>query len=517
MLAYAVFAVVIAWLPLFAKVRTGWQLPVHLIDVGVISYLMYFLQSPSILIFILYVFVLLSATYRWNWRGALWTTIFVFALEIILFLTRSTAVQFIVQSSFLFIVGGMFAFFGVGRERSGDRLDQIATWRSLRAKSLSEIHDGWLDASLAHVASVMQIPRLLVVWEIAQEPFVFTVLFENGKSEYDRTPADAFGNLVSVDLQDATFASEAIESNECFSTKTIPQFLDPIIEKSLQSKFKISSVCSAPFSGEICKGRVFLLDRSNWDQDYLTLADIIAARLCIELEYYAICLQVEEGAAIRERIRLSRDLHDGILQSLAAVALQLKIISSNANEKIQDDLDSVRRLISSEQRHIRKFVDGRLLLHSRRPIKLRDVLSRKIRMIENQWRCSVNLQSITPLDAMISNHVTAQIGFPITEAVSNAVQHGNASLINIAIRVTLNRVELRIVDNGHGLPGTLGIYNQAELSTLNIGPQSIVTRITELGGTLSLVSSRNGVERLIAFPCDGNASNESSYKAHAFG
>jgi hypothetical protein len=29
--------------------------------------------------------------------------------------------------------------------------------------------------------------------------------------------------------------------------------------------------------------------------------------------------------------------------------------------------------------------------------------------------------------------------------------------------------------------------------------------------------SRNGVERLIAFPCDGNASNESSYKAHAFG
>lgn len=71
---YMLFGVGVALLPTIGKYRTGWQLPVHLIDIGVVSTLMYFTQRISSGIFILYVFVLMSATFRWNWRGALWTT-----------------------------------------------------------------------------------------------------------------------------------------------------------------------------------------------------------------------------------------------------------------------------------------------------------------------------------------------------------------------------------------------------------------------------------------------------------
>src|SRR5438874_7448674 len=70
LITYALFGVGVALLPTIGKFQTGWQLPVHVIDVGVVSILMYFIETVSPAFLILYVFVLLSATYRWNWRWA---------------------------------------------------------------------------------------------------------------------------------------------------------------------------------------------------------------------------------------------------------------------------------------------------------------------------------------------------------------------------------------------------------------------------------------------------------------
>ena len=101
--------------------------------------------------------------------------------------------------------------------------------------------------------------------------------------------------------------------------------------------------------------------------------------------------------------------------------------------------------------------------------------------------------------------------------MANAVQHGNASRINIKIERTPDHVQLGIVDNGSGLPGILGTYSEAALLAQGVGPQSICKRITELRGTLSLFSSRQGVELFIGLPLDDQAAHKISDKAHAFG
>lgn len=517
LVAYAVFGMIIAWLPIIGKLRTGWQLPVHLIDIGVISYLMYFLQNLSSTFFVLYVFVLLSGTYRWNWRGAIWTTVFVFALQIILFISNGEVVQFITQCAFLFMIGGMFAFFGAGRERSSDRLNQIAAWPSINVQSYTGIDEHWLDASLAHIATVLQVPRVLIVWELSQEPYALMTLFANGKCQQDHGTADTLGSLLSVELEGTTFASEDVDSKECYTSVASKNFVDQIIDRTVQTRFKISSVCSAPFSGDNCKGRLLLLDRSDWGQDYLTLAEVAASRLCIEIEYYALCVRLEETAASRERIRLLRDLHDGSLQSLAAAALQLKMIADHSEEKIREKIDTVRRLILSEQRRIRAFVDGRQPSTPQQSIRLHDAIRRKIKNIENQWGCRIVLQSTTPKDATVSNAVFRQIEFLVAESVANAVQHGNASLINITVEQLPNHVQLKIADNGHGLPDALGTYNQAQLVAQGIGPQSISKRVHELHGMLSLFTSRKGVELQIEFPVTDPVAPKIGDKIHAFG
>ena len=513
---YALFGLSVTLLPTIGRLRTGWQLPAHLIDIGVISILMFFLQRLSVFFSILYVFTLLSATIRWNWRGALWTTIALLALQVLMFLAIGGAVQFLFNCAFLFMIGGVFAFFGVSREQSAERLTQIAAWPTTRTRSYTDIGDHWLDASLTHIATVLVVPRVLVVWEIAQEPYTFTSLFVDRKCQQYRTAADILGNLVSVELEGVTFAADAVTSNECITFEGT-KYVDSIVDESFQAIFKISGVCSAPFSGDNCKGRLFILDRSDWKQVDLTLAEVVASRLSIELEYYALCVLLEETAASRERIRLARDLHDGILQSLAAAALQLKMIASHSEEKIQDEIENVRRLVLGEQRRIRAFVDERQPSSQQQPINLHNALQREIKEIEAKWGCRVLLQSVTPQDATAPNELINQIEFLLAEAVANAVQHGNASRINIAIERTPNHVQLRIADNGFGLAGTIGTYSQAELAVLGIGPGSISKRITELRGTLSLFSSRNGVELWIVLACDDKLAVKTKYKAHAFG
>src|SRR5262249_19002417 len=243
---------------------TGWQLPAHVIDVGVVSILMYFIETVSAAFLILYVFVLMSATYRWNWRGALLTTIAFPALQLVFSGNNPLTTGFMIQCSFLFIVGGVFVFFGVSRERSAESLTQIANWPNNRLQSYANVDDRWLNASLNHIATVFQVLRVLLLWEITQEPYCFSALLTSKGCQKERTTGTAFDSLVSAEIEGLVFAAEMAEAKECLTLEGVKHLISPVISDSLKTQFNISSVCSAPFSSDYCKGRVLILDRPHW-------------------------------------------------------------------------------------------------------------------------------------------------------------------------------------------------------------------------------------------------------------
>lgn len=513
--AYVFFGLLVILLPTIGRLRTGWQLPVHVIDVGFISVLMYFGQRLSTTFFVLYVFVLLGATFRWNWRGALLTTISLPVLQLLLFSLSAdrASAQFFIQLAFLFIVGGVFVLFGANREKNEERLAQLAVWPGVQIQSDSGFHAPALDASLTHIATVLQVPRVLVLWEIDEEPFGFESFLAEGKCRQVTITADVISSLVSKELEGITFASEDIASKECITPNGPRKCVDPLISGSVQQRYELSGLCSAPFAGEMCKGRVFMLDRSDWTYDDLMLAEIAAARLQIELQYNAIWAQFRESAASQERVRLARDLHDGLLQNLAAAGLQLASMGSQSGKKTQRELENVRKLLLEEQQRIRAFIEGRqpsLLPRS----DLRGELQPSIEQLERQWGCSIVL-SIAPQNAKIPAALVQQIEFLLAEATANAIRHGKASHIKVRIERTGNRVRIRIEENGAGLKGITGSYNQNEILTWRIGPQSISRRVNELGGILILSTSTKGTDLCIDLPCDDEKAGTANEKAEA--
>jgi signal transduction histidine kinase len=229
------------------------------------------------------------------------------------------------------------------------------------------------------------------------------------------------------------------------------------------------------------------------------LTEIVASRIGIELDHHALSLQLADTATTMERIRLARDLHDGILQSLTAAGLQLKSVESDLDPGSKSRIDNVRRLLLDEQQRIRAFVEERQISVEQPTLTLHRKVQELIDKQERQWGCKIVLSDESE-DAEIRSNVARQLDFILGEAIANAVRHGQASHIDVTVRKALDRVLLWIRDNGHGLIGSTGTFNITELATRKIGPASIRNRIVELGGSLTLSSSPQGAELAIELP-----------------
>ena len=81
----------------------------------------------------------------------------------------------------------------------------------------------------------------------------------------------------------------------------------------------------------------------------------MACRIGMRLDRLALQRQAEVAIVTREKMRLTQDLHDGVLQSLTAAALQLDLVGKSYDSASR--LALVKQLVAKEQRRIRNFID----------------------------------------------------------------------------------------------------------------------------------------------------------------
>src|SRR5215831_44792 len=394
---YLLFAAILVPVTRYRFLALRMRAAIHVADVVFISVLVSLTDGPTSPFFVFFTFALLAATLRWQWQAVVATAA---ALTGVLLLTGTKDIDLstaIIRGAYLIVAGGMLAYVSAFYKLSRDRFAMLAPWPMRNADNAT---DPSIPQLLEHSAIVLEAPRILTIWEEAEEPYVNLIYWSEGAVQETRRAVGTFGDLVNPALAGTAFLTGDVDSEFALMPKGPTRIKGNIIDPDLRREFSIRGVATASFDGAACKGRVFIFDRDSWSENDLLLTEIIASRAGVELDRQIAQRQNEEAAASRERARLTRDLHDGVLQSLTAAALQLSLADRALDEDRKSRLDLVKRLLAIEQRRVREFVDGEFPKADVKKRALLVDLQRQLEETARFWNCTASL-SVAPHDAEV--------------------------------------------------------------------------------------------------------------------
>jgi signal transduction histidine kinase len=211
------------------------------------------------------------------------------------------------------------------------------------------------------------------------------------------------------------------------------------------------------------------------------------------LDRFALHSAIEIGAAARTRLSLARDVHDSVVQFLAGVSFRVEAIKRSAkdNQRVRTDLEELKRLLVEEQGEIRGFV---LALRKGRELELAEAVAELRALAERlsqQWAVKCRIE-VDGEDAAIPLRLQLDLQQLLREAVANAVRHGGADRIDVALAVQSGQLSLSVHDNGSGFPEVSG--DEA------IEPRSLKERVERAHGSLQLRSAPGSTDLHFSIP-----------------
>lgn len=189
-------------------------------------------------------------------------------------------------------------------------------------------------------------------------------------------------------------------------------------------------------------------------------------------------------AALEERQRLARDLHDSVTQTLYSLTLLAEASRRTAQRGDAGKVvENLARLGETAQQALKEM---RLLVYELRPLALEqaglaDALRNRLEAVEK--RAGVDAQLKVSLEADL--HPTMENGLYriAQEALNNALKHAGATVVSISLRSHGQTVEMEIADNGRGFQ-VEDVDGQG-----GMGLVSIRERVEEMGGACSITSA----------------------------
>ncbi|MFA5262556.1 MAG: CHASE4 domain-containing protein [Opitutaceae bacterium] len=191
----------------------------------------------------------------------------------------------------------------------------------------------------------------------------------------------------------------------------------------------------------------------------------------------------ELRVALDSRARLSRDLHDGVIQTLYAAGMGLGGIRSMLEEKQQDALvrlDQTRVLLNEVIRDLRGFITD-MEPESLKHASFTQAVQRIIDQMQVLAPFIANLDVDEDTAAALPLSHRVHVLQSIREAVSNSLRHGKANAITISLILTGRSARLVIEDTGTGFPS-------GTPPSLGNGLENLSKRAGELGGTFNISS-----------------------------
>jgi len=244
-------------------------------------------------------------------------------------------------------------------------------------------------------------------------------------------------------------------------------------------------------------GRVMLGDahRRLLPQD-LQWFERIVRHLGPPLQNLFVLRHIRARAIEGERSRISREIHDGILQTLLSVDIQLDVLRRKvptAPEQVTGGLASLQQTVRNETEELRRMVTDM------RPLRVQsadlvDLMRGFAERFRNESPLALDLL-IDSAELQLPDRICRDLFQIYRESLHNVKKHAHASHVVVKLWQNESQVVLVVDDNGNGF-SFAGRFTGDELDRLRLGPISIKERTRSVGGVLTVESTPGHGSRL---------------------
>ena len=192
-------------------------------------------------------------------------------------------------------------------------------------------------------------------------------------------------------------------------------------------------------------------------------------------------------AALAERRRIERDLHDGAQQRLVALAMDLGM----AKIKMESDPEAARRLVDEAHQEAKlAMAEIRNLVQGIHPAVLTD-RGLDAALFSLAARCPTPVALLVEIEGRPPAAVESAAYFVVAEALTNVAKHSAATEASVMVGREVARLVVEVSDNGLGGADPAGN-----------GLGGLARRVAALDGRLTVDSPPGGPTRVRAeLPC----------------
>ena len=478
-----------------------WHLP---LACDLLALFLFMYLSPSAIpVWFPYMFVCYVAGIRWGIDGAL-PLAGGLSLLVVLLTAGMGDIHWFRVVTWLGLTGGTFAG-GAGVAFLGDRSRTFAQQSEFltRVSATMQVDQGLAESLrllLEELATEFNAEEALLLYRDADLERIFLWRLKAGESERlipESLPLARTDGFLLDDL-DASLCWNSLEGpgsgfgwdrRDGRPLKNLPRIPGPT-----QQELKIRSLVSVAFDqGGRATGRLFLLNgkknKKPFEREDLAWFERISMHVSTSLENVFLLRHLRARAIEAERSRISRDLHDGILQTLLSIEIQLDVLRRRvpaSPEQAVASLTALQQTVKNEGSELRSFVTDL------RPLRVESAdLVDLMRGFAERYRN----ESVIALDLLIDSaelhapdRVCREIFQIYREALNNIKKHAKASHVVVKLSQDDSRIVLVVDDNGEGF-SFAGRFTGDELDRLRLGPISIKERTRTVGGILTVESN----------------------------
>jgi signal transduction histidine kinase len=504
LIAYFFFAVLAL---LFERLLTGltWHLPVAC-DLLALGFFIY-LSPTTVPAWFPYLFVCYAAGIRWGMRVA-FPLASGLALLLVMFTEVKGEIHWIRVVAWVGLVGGTLSA-GGGSAFLGDLSRSFAEQNELLARVSSTMQvDQGLSESLRllldELTQAFHTDGAMLVYRDTDLERIFVWQLKSGDGERlipENLPLARADGFLLDDL-DATICWNSLvgagagfgwDRRDGRALKTMPR-----LPAATQQVLALRSFLSVSFD-QMGKpaGRLFLLNgRRAFRREDLIWFERVARHVGPSVENIFLLRHLRARAIEGERSRISRDLHDGILQTLLSIEIQLDVLRRRAAaspEHAATGLANLQQTVKNESAELRHMVTDL------RPLRVQSAdLVDLMRGFAERYRNESTLALDVLIDSVelqAPDRVCREIFQIYREALNNIKKHAKASHVVVKLSQDDSRLVLVVDDNGEGF-SFAGRFTGDELDRLRLGPISIKERTRTVGGVLTVESNPGHGARL---------------------